>query len=159
MSLVARGAPAAVCLALAAGVASGCGGGGAGSGSASSGTSASSASDFVHQITSEFSRGQAGRLWEELHPAERAVVTRARFVECQQNEGFRLRKFKVLETYNESVDVAGTPEPSTAVSVQVTSDDGITTATLHAVLVAGKWRWILQPADYAAYKRGVCPSS
>ncbi len=42
-------------------------------------------------------------------------------------------------------------------SVQVTSDDGITTATVHAIKVDGTWRWILQPSDYAAYKRGACP--
>ena len=145
-----RRALAAVCVSVLATLAAGCGGGG---------SSAPSASDFVRRVTIEFSRGQAGRLWDELHPADQSVVTRARFIACQKNEGFGLRKFKVLETYDETVEVAGTSEQSTAVSVQVTSDDGITTATLHAVLVAGKWRWILQPADYAAYKRGACPSS
>ena len=144
-----RRALAAVCVAAAGTLAAGCGGGG---------SSTPSASDFVRRITTEFSRGQAGRLWDELHPAEQAVVTRTRFIECQKNEGFGLRKFKVLESYTETFDVAGTPAQSTAVTVQVTSDDGITTATLHAVLVAGKWRWILQPADYAAYKRGACPA-
>ncbi len=132
-------------------LAAGCGGGGS--------SASGSAADFVRQVTTQFSRGQTGRLWDELHPAEQAVVTRARFIECEQNEGFRLRKFKVLETYEETIDVAGKSVDSTAVSLQVTSDDGITTATLHAVLVAGKWRWVLQPADYAAYKRGVCPSA
>ena len=85
-------------------------------------------------------------------------MTRARFVECEQNEGFGLRKFKVLETYDEKIDVAGRSVPSTAVSVQVTSDDGITTATLHAVRVDGTWRWVLQPSDLAAYRRGACPA-
>lgn len=133
-----------VCVAL---LAAGCGGG--------SGTQ--SASRFVRQITQEFARGQAGRLWDELHPADQAIVTRSRFITCQSNEGFGLRKFKVLETYEETVPVGGKKMESTAVSVQVTSDDGITTATLHAVSVEGKWRWILQPADRAAYRRGVCP--
>ena len=140
---------AVVCIAAGAALAAGCGGGG---------SRTQSASDFVRQVTSEFSRGQTGRLWDELHPADQAVVTRTRFISCQSNEGFGLRKFKVLETYNETVDVGGKNAESTAVSVQVTSDDGITTATLHAVPVAGKWRWILQPSDYAAYKRGTCPS-
>ena len=145
-----RWALAAVSVAAATALAAGCGGG--------SGTSTPSAADFVRRVTTEFSRGQAGRLWDELHPAEQAVVTRARFIECEQNEGFRLRKFKVLETYDETIDVAGTSVPSTAVSLEVTSDDGITTATIHAVLVDGTWRWVLQPADLAAYKRGACPS-
>jgi hypothetical protein len=30
---------------------------------------------------------------------------------------------------------------------------------MHAITVNGKWRWTLSPADYAAYKRGKCPSS
>jgi len=137
---------ALVCVAGGALLAAGCGGG--------SGTE--SASTFVQQVTQEFARGQTGRLWDELHPADQAIVTRSRFITCQSNEGFGLRKFKVLETYEESVPVGGKKTESTAVSVQVTSDDGITTATLHAVSVDGKWRWILQPADRAAYERGVC---
>lgn len=140
---------AVVCVAAGAILAAGCGGG----------SSATSASDFVQQVTREFSRGQAGRLWDELHPADQAIVTRSRFIACQTNEGFRLRKFKVLETYGEAVLVGGKNTESTAVSVQVTSDDGTTTATLHAVPFDGRWRWILQPADYAAYKRGSCPAA
>lgn len=131
-------------------LAAGCGGGG---------SKTESPSAFVRRVTQEFSRGQAGRLWDELHPADQAVVTRSRFIACQSNEGFGLRKFKVLETYSETIPVGGKDTESTAVSVQVTSDDGITTATLHAVPVGGAWRWVLQPSDYAAYKRGVCPGS
>ena len=141
---LAAAAEAAVAL-----LAAGCGGG----------SKSQSASAFVRQVTQEFSRGQAGRLWDELHPADQAVVTRSRYIACQSNEGFGLRKFRVLETYSENIEVGGKSTESTAVSVQVTSDDGITTATLHAVPVAGAWRWVLQPAEYAAYKRGVCPKS
>ena len=66
----------------------------------------------------------------------------------------------MLETYTEPIQVAGPRAvPSTAVSVQVSSDDGITTATLHAVKVGDTWRWVLQPADLAAYKRGACPKA
>lgn len=135
--------------ALVVALAAGCGGG----------SSTQSAPDFVRRITTEFSRGQSGRLWDELHPADQAVVTRTRFITCERNEGFGLRKFKVLETYPETVEVAGKKMSSTAVSVQVTSDDGITTATLHAVPVDGTWRWTLPAADYTAYKRGACPSA
>jgi hypothetical protein len=140
---------AAGALVASAVLAAGCGGGGSGTESASS---------FVKRITLEFSRGQTGRLWDELYPAEQAVVTRTRFIQCERNEGFGLRKVKLLDSYEETIDVAGARTRSTAVSVRVTSDDGITTATLHAVLVDGKWRWILQPADFAVYKRGGCPS-
>jgi hypothetical protein len=43
------------------------------------------------------------------------------------------------------------------VTVRVTSDDGITTATMHAVSVRGKWRWVLQSSDREAYASGKCP--
>ena len=78
---------------------------------------------------------------------------------CQTTSGFELKKFRVLQTYPDTVEVAGKPTQSTAVSVRVTSDDGVTTATMHAVRLNGSWRWILSPADYAAYKHGKCPSS
>ena len=128
----------------------------AGCGGASSGRQ--SAAGFVKQVTVQFSRGQSGRLWDELLPADQAIVTRARFVACQQNEGWNLKSIKVLETYDDAVDVDGKSEPATAVTVRVTSD-GVTTATMHAVSVNGTWRWILQPVDRAAYKKGKCPSS
>ena len=66
---------------------------------------------------------------------------------------------KVLETYRESVDINGAPERSEAVTVQVTSDNGVTTATVHAMKVGARWHWILSPADRAAYKSGKCPCS
>ena len=139
---------AALTLALAA-VLAGCGG--------SNKSVTPSAADFVKQITLEFSRGQSGRLWDELHPADQAVVSKAVFVRCEGNEGFGLRKMKVLDTYDDPTFVAGTPHDAKAVTLRVTSDDGVTTATMHAISVDGKWRWTLQPADYAAYKKGKCP--
>ena len=140
--------------ALAAAVATSCGGG-----SGATGGHASGAADFIRQVTTQFSRGQSGPLWDALHPADQAVVTRARYMACQSNSGFDLRKFKVLQTYSEPIAIAGTTMPSTAVSVRVTADDGITTATMHAVQVKGTWRWVLSQRDYSAYKQGRCPSS
>ena len=129
-------------------VAAGCG---------SSAGKTESADAFMRRITTEFSRGQAGRLYDTLVPAEQRVVTRAKYLTCQRNGGFRMRSFKVLESYGEKVDVEGTEEPSTAVTVQVTSDDGVTTATMHAIKIGGSWHWMLQPADLAAYAAGRCP--
>jgi hypothetical protein len=151
-------AVAFIAVAVLATVATACGS----SGSSSTGTtggSSQSAAAFVKTVTTQFSRGQAGRLWDTLLPADQAVVSRDRYTACQSNEGFQLQQFKVLETYGDTIDVGGKATSSTAVSVQVTSNDGMTTATMHAVLVGGKWRWILSPTDYATYKRGACPKS
>ncbi|HET7379940.1 MAG TPA: hypothetical protein VFJ24_07865 [Gaiellales bacterium] len=137
---------------LIAALATACGGS---SGGPSSGTESPGA--FIQQVTTQFSRGQSGRLWDELYPPDQAVVSRSRFMRCQGNQGFRLKSFKVLETYNDSVDVEGKAEKAEAVTVQVTSDDGVTTATVHAVNVGGTWHWILSPAQRAAYRSGKCP--
>ena len=116
-----------------------------------------SPADFVSRVTTEFSRGQSGRLCDELIPSDQQVVTRARFVACQANEGWNLKSITVLETYDDPVAVGAKTMPAKAVSVRVTSDDGITTATMHAVSVNGTWRWVLQPSDRAAYAAGKCP--
>ena len=129
----------------------GCGGGG-GSQSASG-----SAAAFVQDVTTEFSRGQSGRLWDELLPADQRVVTRARFVECAANEGWDLKHIKLLDTYDDPVNVGARTLSAKAVTLRVTSDDGVTTATMHAVRSGGAWRWVLQAADRRAYARGVCP--
>ena len=142
---------AAAVLAVLSAAACGGGGGGAGSGGKES------AKAFVQRITTEFSRGQTGRLWDELAPADQAIVTRARYAACQGNEGFVLKSVKVLDSYSESVDVDGSSEHSDAVTLQVTSDTGVTTATIHAVPVGGRWHWILSSADRAAFRSGKCP--
>lgn len=129
----------------------------AGCGGGSHSAKGQTAAAFVEQVTRQFSLGQAGPLWDELVPAEQRIVSRARFVDCQRNEGFVLKSVKVLDSYDEPVDVDGRTDPSTAVSVRVSATDGVTTATLHAVRVGGGWRWILQPSQLAAYRRGVCP--
>jgi len=141
-------AACALLLACLAAVLAGCGG---------TSSRTESAAAFMRRITTEFSRGQAGRLWNDLVPAEQAIVTRTRYLACRRNGGFRLRSFKVLETYDENVAVGGKETPSTAVTVQVTSDDGVTTATMHAISVGGRWRWVMQPSDLAAYAAGRCP--
>ena len=144
-------ASALLCTTVLLGV--GCSGGG----NSGSQSGIQSPADFVRRITTEFSRGQSGRLWDELIPADQRSVTRARFVACEANEGWELKSIKVLETYDDPVVVGAKSLPSKAVTVRVTSDDGITTATMHAVSVNGKWHWVLQSSDRAAYASGKCP--
>lgn len=148
---------ALVAVALAVGATAAAGGCGGGSGGSRSGTE--SPADFVRRVTTEFSRGQSGRLWDELLPTDQRIVSRARFVECQSNVGWNLKSLKVLETYDDPVHVSSRTLSSKAVTVRVASDDGVTTATMHAVPVNGKWRWILEASDRRAYERGTCPTT
>ena len=157
-TLVRRCTATIAAAALVALLATACGGNATTTGGATGG-SKQTAADFIRQVTIQFSRGQSGRLWDTLHPADQAVVSRARYTACESNSGFDLKKFKVLETYAETVDIAGKATPSTAVSVQATSDDGVTTATMHAISLNGTWHWILSPTDYRAYKQGKCLST
>ncbi len=120
---------------------------------------AQAAGTFVRQVTLEFSRGQSGRLWDQLLPSDQAAVSRSRFVECQANAGWNLKSLKILDDYDDAVAVGAKSISATAVTVRVTSDDGITTATMHAVPVGSGWRWILQPSDRQAYLNGKCPRS
>lgn len=144
----------ALILGAAAVFAAGCAGGGGGT----AGTGKQSAAAFIEQVTTEFSRGQSGRLWDQLYSADQALMTRARYAQCQGNQGFGLKTMKVLDSFAEPVDVDGTSKNSEAVTVQVTSDDGKTTATVHAISAGGRWGWILSPADRSAYKSGKCPT-
>ncbi len=146
------GAVVGVTAVLAVLIAGACGGGSGGSG-----TGKETADVFVKRITTEFSRGQSGRLWDDLVPADQAIVTRARYTACQGNEGFILKGIKVLDTYSEPVDLDGSSEHSEAVTLQVTSDTGVTTATIHAVPIGGTWHWILSSTDRAAFAAGKCP--
>jgi hypothetical protein len=135
----------------------GCGGSGNKGGAGGAATGGQSAAAFIRTVTTQFSLGQSGRLWDTLHPADQAVVSRTRYMACQSNSGFDLKKLNVLDSYADPIEIAGKTTPATAVSVRTTSDDGVTTATVHAVLLQGKWRWVLSPADYAAYQHGKCP--
>ena len=146
-------ANAIVVAALIALLATACAGGS--SGGTSTGTE--SAAGFIQRITTEFSRGQSGPLWDDLYPADQALVSRSRFMQCQGNQGFRLKSMKVLETYGDTLDVEGKAERAEAVTVQVTSDNGVTTATVHAIKVGTSWHWILSPTQRAAYRSGKCP--
>jgi len=114
---------------------------------------------FVRQVTLEFSRGQSGRLWDQLLGSDQSVVSRSRFVECQANTGWNLKSLKILDGYSDAVTVGAKTIGATAVTVRVTSDDGVTTATMHAVPVGSGWRWVLQPSDRQAYLKGKCPRS
>ena len=142
---------------LVAAVATGCGS--SSSSTATTGTSTQAAAAFVRDVTTQFARGQSGRLWDSLHPADQAAVSRARYMACETNEGFTLQSIKVLDTYKDTIDIGGKPTSSTAVSLQVTSDDGVTTATMHAVPVNGTWRWILPAGELRTYKLGNCPKT
>ena len=74
------------------------------------------AGTFVRQVTLEFSRGQSGRLWDQLLGSDQTVVSRSRFVECQANTGWNLKSLKILDGYDDAVAVGAKTVSATAVT-------------------------------------------
>ena len=122
--------------------------------------SGGSAGDAVIQQMQQLSRGQMGRQWDDLHPAQQALIPRDHFVQCGGIE-VNIDGTKVIETYEEEVLIPGTDQrvQSTAVTVEMTFSSGeakrTQTQTFHEILVDDEWRWIV--ADPAAYADGQCP--
>jgi hypothetical protein len=69
-------------------LAAGCGGNGDNETQANPATTTpeQDAGDFMKELTERSLRGQYGRVWETLHPAHQAFVTRDRFDTCQRDE-------------------------------------------------------------------------
>jgi hypothetical protein len=128
-------------------------------------TPSETADAFYKRLLGYDFKGQWGRTWDVLHPAEKRYVTRERFTDCmQQSSGDlpELVSIKTVEVYDDPLDLKGIPQKSSkAVTYKLTLKSGdqqeSTTQTSHAVLVGDHWTWILKDADLASYKAGDCP--
>jgi hypothetical protein len=154
-------------------LAAGCGGDGDESaGTTTAGTTTTEepeqdAGEFMKELYEQRLRGQYGREWETLHPAQQKIVTRNRYDACgrQSDNGAGTRiETEVVDTYEEPVLVKGSGTVnSTAVTLRFTYNNPLTGKqaeehqTLHAVQVGGEWKWILSPAGYDSYAKGNCP--
>lgn len=129
---------------------------------ASAGQPTEPAFDAVKRQLDELSKGQYGREWDELHPAQQALVPRDSYVKCATADGpIGVDNVKELEHYADSVSIPGTAlkVDSTAVTVSLTQHRGTQSAdqkhTFHEVPLDGQWKWLL--ADTDPYKSGKCP--
>jgi hypothetical protein len=149
----------------------GCGGGN-GDGEQASPTRTTPEQDagaYMKEVTERSLRGQYGRVWESLHPAHQAVVTRDRFDTCESQDeggaGATRITVKVVDTYEEPVGIRGTDETadSTAVTLRFSYSNPLTGKpaeehqTVHAIPVGGEWKWIFDAPSYNAYAKGECP--
>jgi hypothetical protein len=151
-------------------LAAGCGGNGDNGDKASptTNTPEQDAGAFMKELQERSLRGQYGRVWESLHPAHQAIVTRDRFATCEGDEdgvGATRITVKVVETYEEPWRIKGTDEmvDSTAVTLRYSYSNPLTGKpaeehdTTHAIPVGGEWKWILDLASFNAYVKGECP--
>lgn len=125
------------------------------------------AAPFVVHVVRETIANRYGPLWDELHPAQQAVLPRRVYVRCESLSPVpgKLASVHVLSVRHELVNVPGAlrPLPSTAVEVRVVvavmGGRVAVTHTYHAVRAAGRWTWFLAAARFGAYAAGSCPGA
>lgn len=108
------------------------------------------------------SKGQYGRLYEELHPDQRAFIDAETFDACYSDmlAGVDVTNVEVVETFEEDAAVPGTGKtvPSTAITAAITVAGGgaeeTDTDTFHVYLVDG--RWVFTVADADGFRDGTC---
>lgn len=101
----------------------------------------------------EVADGQFGPEWDEMHPAQQAVVSRDGYINCRATSGpsLQIKSLRQKAVYQETVAIPGTTvrAPSTAVTIEITAlvngQQSMQTATFHEFAVDGRWRWSLPP--------------
>lgn len=118
---------------------------------------------FMTRILREELSGQWAQQWTELHPGHQKLITREQYVACSRalatNIGTGRETFRVLAVSDDPIHVFGVPQHlSKLVTISFHSPDYGATSTykLHAVRVAGRWRWILGGRFLSAVMRGRC---
>lgn len=99
----------------------------------------------------QLSDGQYGRLYETLHPAQQALISRDKFVTCYEkiDTTGKITDVNVKEHYTEPDRIPGTDQDvaSVALTISYSSDGEPDTATFHEYLVDGSWRWSFGAID------------
>lgn len=125
-----------------------CGGGGGGD----------SASAFAEKTLEQARKGQNGRRWDDLHPAQQAIVSKEQFITCTQDDSFPVDDIDATEEFPETVTVPEVGEvETTAVTVEYSIGERSDAITMHFLQVDDAWKWFITPDDLAAFAAGECP--
>ena len=94
---------------------------------------------------------------------ERYAERRAELFE-RSGPSTELMSFEVVEVADDTVPIAGIPEPTSKVvtaeiTIGVNGDSRSALDTLHAVRVDGRWAWVFPPGVYQAYASGSSPAA
>ena len=120
---------------------------------------------FLEQVIAQVVDNDYGRAWQTLHPAHQRVAPLREYVRCEERSPIpgRLSGIQIDGVRDEQLRIAGAaPVDAKAVSLRITLRNLATgqreavPATLHAVAVEGKWRWILPQRRYALYQANAC---
>lgn len=124
-----------------------------------------SAEEAVRAYIDAASKDQWGRVWDGLHPAQKALFTREAFIECGAAPPFSVDDVKVIDTYEENSSLPGVSDsvPSTAVTLKITVSSGgkkdTQTLTAHAYEVDGQWWTSVDKDKVAACTSGAAGSA
>jgi hypothetical protein len=119
---------------------------------------------FISELVHDVAAGRYAQAWTTLYPPHQQVATRQEYLRCEPMTPFpgKVENVRVLEVFDEPVDVAGQADQvdSTAIIVRLTvraeNERDRFDSTFHAVAVDGKWTWFLPEQRYEAYVAGDC---
>jgi hypothetical protein len=91
--------------------------------------------------------GHYDQLWEQLHPAQQAIIPKDAYVRCagRAAAGRTVKIDKVDGEKDETVTVPGTSvtAASKAITVELVVDNQLGPETYHEILVDGTWRFFV----------------
>jgi hypothetical protein len=124
------------------------------------------ASTFIKGVVRQIVRNDYAHAWLTLHPAQQQLVPKDDYVRCelQSPVAGRLVWIKVVRVANARFKVGGVTGSvaGKAVTVRIKLADDVAgetvvvTHTAHAVLVGGRWRWILPAERIGIYRSSDC---
>jgi hypothetical protein len=101
--------------------------------------------------------GDYGAAWDELHPAQQAIVERERYIACLAPMDFAL-SVDIIETQDAVIEAPEIAQvPAKSIIVRLTSQSQVLDRQFFEVLVDGRWRWVMEQPQIDAYRAGVCP--
>jgi hypothetical protein len=120
---------------------------------------------FMTRILKEELNGQWAKQWSELHPGHQRLISRAQYVQCSRSLATNIatggETYRVLAVKDEPIHVFGVPQrDAKVVTISFHTPGNSTTPkyALHAVLVGGRWTWILGGRFLSAVQHGRCMS-
>lgn len=121
-----------------------------------------SAGDAAKERIEQLSRSEYDKAWETLHPAQQAIVSQDKFVECglasEQAQSPVVDDIRVDDerTERRTVPEVGDVEVH-VVDLVIRKGDLAVSQEYELVEVDGDWRWVLNQSALDAFRAGECP--
>ena len=98
--------------------------------------------------------GQTGRAWDLILPAQRSLLSRESYIECQDGSPFDVVGVEIVDKYEERFPAAGLGEQDSVamtarVTVSAVGEEFTETDTFHAYGEGGRWYVSLSDETFA----------